>query len=86
VAVPSRWHHGYALMTGLDLPSGTLYPLLMRLADSGWLEVRWEAPIPGGRPPRHLYRLAGGAASEARALLRAWATRGLDYRAPKSAP
>lgn len=82
---PSRWQHGYALMTALDLPSGTLYPLLMRLADSGWLEVRWELPAPGGRPPRHLYRLAGGAASEARALLRTWATRGVDYRAPKTA-
>ncbi len=72
-------------MTALDLPSGTLYPLLMRLADSGWLEVRWESPIPGGRPPRHLYRLARGAASEARAVIRAWATRGFDYRAPETA-
>lgn len=84
-AAPSRWLHGYTLMTALDLPSGTLYPVLMRLADSGWLETRWEPPAPGGRPPRHLYRLAGGAVAEARALLRKWAMRALNDGAPQEA-
>lgn len=85
VAAPSRWHYGYVLMTTLDLPSGTLYPVLMRLADAGWLETRWEAPAQNGRPPRHLYRLAGGAAPEARAVLRKWATRALNYAQPRTA-
>jgi DNA-binding PadR family transcriptional regulator len=84
VSAPSRWHHGYALMTALSLPSGTLYPVLIRLADSGWLVTRWESPIPGGRPPRHLYRLAPGAAGEARAVLESWALRGLGPRVPKA--
>jgi DNA-binding PadR family transcriptional regulator len=85
VAVPSRWHHGYALMTALELPSGTLYPVLMRLADSRWLETRWESPAPGGPRPRHLYRLAGGAVSEARAVLALWAARESGYDAPRTA-
>ncbi|HXG54831.1 MAG TPA: PadR family transcriptional regulator [Vicinamibacterales bacterium] len=85
VTLPSRWHHGYALMNALELPSGTLYPVLMRLADAGWLETRWESPARDGRPPRHLYRLAGGAASDARGVLKEWAPRGLNYGDPRTA-
>ena len=43
-------------MTGeTGLKSGTLYPLLMRLADQGLLESRWE--MDEGSRPRHVYRL-----------------------------
>jgi PadR family transcriptional regulator PadR len=31
----------------------------MGLADRGLLETAWEAEVPAGRPPRHLYRLTG---------------------------
>jgi DNA-binding PadR family transcriptional regulator len=41
----------------LGLKAGTLYPILIRLADRNWLEATWETGIPAGRPPRHLYRL-----------------------------
>ena len=34
-----------------------MYPILIRLADRGWLETSWETEIAAGRPPRHLYRL-----------------------------
>lgn len=34
-----------------------MYPILMRLADRGWLETTWETETPVGRPPHHLYRL-----------------------------
>lgn len=34
-----------------------MYPILMRLADRGQLETKWERDPPAGRPPRHLYRL-----------------------------
>jgi DNA-binding PadR family transcriptional regulator len=37
--------------------SGTLYPILARLADSGLLESAWEQDPPTGRPARHMYRL-----------------------------
>jgi PadR family transcriptional regulator PadR len=36
-----------------------MYPILMRLTDRGLLETTWDTDVPVGRPPRHLYRLAG---------------------------
>ncbi len=53
---PSDWRYGYDLSRDTGLASGTLYPILMRLATRRWLETRWEAAEPG-KPPRHLYRL-----------------------------
>ena len=55
-ADPARWRYGYDLTTEVHLKSGSLYPILVRLADRGLLETSWE-PGPGSRPPRHLYRL-----------------------------
>jgi DNA-binding PadR family transcriptional regulator len=53
----SDWQHGYALARQTGLKSGTLYPILIRLADRGLVEACWqEEPVPG-RPRRHLYRL-----------------------------
>ena len=54
---PSQWRYGYDLGTEVHLKSGSLYPILVRLADRGLLEATWE-PGPAGRPPRHLYRLS----------------------------
>ena len=54
---PTRWHYGYDLLTLAGLKSGSLYPILVRLADRGFLEAQWEQDPPAGRPPRHLYRL-----------------------------
>ncbi|MGC1361389.1 MAG: PadR family transcriptional regulator [Silvibacterium sp.] len=51
-----QWKYGYDLSRSTGLKSGTLYPLLMRLADRKLLETSWETVEPG-RPPRHLYRL-----------------------------
>jgi DNA-binding PadR family transcriptional regulator len=50
------WKYGYDISRNTGLKSGTLYPILMRLADNQLLETRWEQPEPG-RPPRHMYRL-----------------------------
>jgi PadR family transcriptional regulator PadR len=55
---PAKWRYGYDLATEVDLKSGSLYPILVRLADRGLLETSWE-PSAGSRPPRHLYRLTG---------------------------
>ena len=69
---PSAWQHGYALAQQTGLKSGTLYPILIRLADRGLVEACWEEePVPG-RPRRHLYRLTpDGLASAAAALAEA---------------
>jgi hypothetical protein len=56
-ADPARWRYGYDLGTETGLAAGSLYPILLRLADRGLLEAAWEESPPHGRPPRHLYRL-----------------------------
>lgn len=53
----ARWRYGYELVTETRLKAGSLYPILVRLADRGLLEAMWEESPPRGRPPRHLYRL-----------------------------
>jgi DNA-binding PadR family transcriptional regulator len=52
---PKDWKHGYDISRSTGLMSGTLYPILMRLAEHKLLETCWEA-AEVGRPPRHLYR------------------------------
>jgi PadR family transcriptional regulator, regulatory protein PadR len=69
---PSQWQHGYALAKQTGLKSGTLYPILIRLADRGLVEACWQDEPEPGRPRRHLYRLtAAGLASAAEARARA---------------
>ena len=53
---PSAWRYGYDLSRETSLKSGTLYPILMRLANYGLLETKWVA-TEDGVPPRHTYRL-----------------------------
>jgi len=55
-ADPAQWRYGYDLAEEVRLKSGSLYPILIRLADRELLETSWESGPPG-RPPRHLYRL-----------------------------
>jgi DNA-binding PadR family transcriptional regulator len=68
---PRKWRHGYDLSQDTGLPSGTLYPILVRLADRGLLESKWEAAPDPGRPPRHLYRLTAKGSAYARSELEA---------------
>lgn len=49
---PSQWRHGYTLARRARLGSGTLYRVLIRLADLGLIETCWR-----GSPRRHMYRL-----------------------------
>ena len=68
---PNEWRHGYDLARETGLKSGTLYPILVRLADRGLLEACWEEGRPAGRPPRHMYRLSGDGLAQAEAALAA---------------
>jgi PadR family transcriptional regulator, regulatory protein PadR len=52
---PEDWQYGYDLSRITALKSGTLYPILMRLAENKLLETKWEESEPG-KPPRHMYR------------------------------
>jgi DNA-binding PadR family transcriptional regulator len=61
-----EWKYGYDLSRITGLKSGTLYPILMRLAQRKLLETAWEAGEPG-RPPRHMYRFTPEGLRHARA-------------------
>ncbi len=65
-ADPAAWHHGYLLAKQTGLASGTLYPILIRLAERHLIEARWEDEQPAGRPRRHLYRLTSDGLAAAR--------------------
>lgn len=80
----SQWSHGYDLCDGLGLKAGTVYPILIRLADRGQVEATWESEVPSGRPPRHLYRLTSSGA-ELVARLRAEARSADAQRVRRSA-
>ena len=51
--------YGLRLMQDTGLPSGTLYPILVRLERAGWVASEWERidPVAEGRPSRRYYRL-----------------------------
>jgi PadR family transcriptional regulator, regulatory protein PadR len=53
---PEEWKYGYDISRSTGLKSGTLYPILMRLADRSLLETAWKT-AEAGRPPRHMYKL-----------------------------
>lgn len=67
-ADPARWRYGYDLCVQLGLQAGSMYPILMRLADRGQLETRWETEHVPGRPARHLYRLTDAGHAYARTV------------------
>jgi DNA-binding PadR family transcriptional regulator len=68
-ATPSQWRHGYGIARDTGLKSGTLYPVLIRLADRDLVEARWEDEQPAGRPRRHLYRLTAEGLATAKVAL-----------------
>lgn len=47
---------GAEIIRALSIKSGTLYPLLARLVDAGWLEHVATLPAPD-RPDSHFYKL-----------------------------
>ncbi|SDS49578.1 Transcriptional regulator PadR-like family protein [Streptomyces sp. TLI_053] len=70
--------YGLELSQVTGLATGTLFPLLERLIQSGWVERYWEgdeAAEAAGRTRRRYYRLsASGAASARLALAEAMAS------------
>jgi PadR family transcriptional regulator PadR len=66
---PAEWRYGYDLARETGLKSGTLYPILMRLAEKSLLATRWEEAVVPGRPPRHMYRLTALGQQWARAAV-----------------
>ena len=65
---PTAWRYGYELSQETGLKSGTLYPILMRLAEYSLLETKWVT-TEEGVPPRHTYRLTQKGLEMVRAAL-----------------
>ena len=60
-------------LTGLGLlaSEGSLYPLLSRLRESGWVQTRWVESASG--PPRRYYRLTDAGRDSVLGFERTWA-------------
>lgn len=67
---------GAELMDALCMPSGTLYPILVRFENDGLLKSKWEkgSATDLGRPRRRLYRITPTGVRAAKA---AWTELGL---------
>jgi PadR family transcriptional regulator, regulatory protein PadR len=69
---PSKQRYGLELCDLVGLPSGTIYPILARFEQVGWVDSAWEDPAAheaAGRPRRRFYRLTSDGAEQARAAL-----------------
>ena len=82
---PSQWQHGYALAKQTGLKSGTLYPILIRLADRDLVEACWQDEPTPGRPRRHLYRLTAAGLASATGALACAAERAAQHAAEQAA-
>ena len=80
-ARPQDWRHGYDLARETGLKSGTLYPILIRLADRGLVEACWQDEPQPGRPRRHLYRLTAAGLASATGALASAAERAAEQEA-----
>lgn len=62
--------HGWAIMKSIKRSGPTVYGVLDRLEDGGWVTGAWEdQPADANRPRRRRYRLTNTGADRARALL-----------------
>jgi PadR family transcriptional regulator PadR len=64
--------HGWAIMKATKRSGPTVYGVLDRLEDIGWISGRWEDENPEpGKPRRRLYSITPTGVIDARELLRA---------------
>ena len=62
--------HGFAVAQASGRPTGSIYPILARLEEAGWLESRWESEHPEpGRPRRRFYALSPDGMASARTVV-----------------
>jgi DNA-binding PadR family transcriptional regulator len=61
-AIASGYVYGFDIMNATGLPSGTVYPALSKLEDSGFVKSKWEdlrVAKREKRPPRRSYEITG---------------------------
>lgn len=69
---PAGQRYGLELCESAGLPAGTIYPILARLEQAGWVNSEWEDPAvheEAGRPRRRCYRITLDGAEQARVAL-----------------
>jgi PadR family transcriptional regulator PadR len=63
-------HYGLKIAQATGLPTGSVYPILARLEEIGWIESRWESDESEARGPRRrFYRLTPSGLLNARTAL-----------------
>jgi PadR family transcriptional regulator, regulatory protein PadR len=69
---PLAEHFGLEISRTAGLPTGSIYPILARLEQAGWLESAWEDidPVAAGRRRRRYYKLSSDGAEKARRAVR----------------
>jgi PadR family transcriptional regulator PadR len=88
LADPATERYGLDIMQATGYPSGTVYPILMRLQRAEWLAGHWEEidPAAVGRPARRWYRLTPDGVTTARTELAAYRRRNAAGPAVKTRP
>jgi PadR family transcriptional regulator, regulatory protein PadR len=72
LADPVAEMYGLQLCAETGLPAGTIYPILARLEQVGWVRSNWEDPavhVADGRPRRRYYQLTDDGAERAKHAL-----------------
>ena len=72
LADPAAHYYGLQLIDATGRPGGTIYPIMARLEQVGWVTSDWEDPaehITEGRPRRRYYRFTDDGAEQARNAL-----------------
>jgi len=89
-AVANGYGYGFDIMDATGLPSGTVYPALRRMEESGLVTSRWESAAVAQReqrPPRKYYELSrAGQAALAEAASRYRLTARAPARIGKPSP
>lgn len=60
---------GLALSKQLQIPTGSIYPMLDRLVEYGWLQFGWEDDAARLGPRKKLYKLSEAGARESKLLI-----------------
>jgi DNA-binding PadR family transcriptional regulator len=62
--------YGLKIAKAAGRPTGSVFPILARLEQAGWVISEWESGDPGAKGPRRrFYRLTGVGSPSARELL-----------------
>lgn len=67
---PDEELYGLKIAKAIERPTGSVFPILARLEQLGWVVSEWEPGDPSTRGPRRrFYRLSPDGLGEARSLL-----------------